>query len=87
MTVVCYSVYTIESKTAQEHPHLWITVPIVIYTLCRYMYLVYQKGMGGEPEEALMHDRAMQIAILLWLATVLLLLAFDHGATPVLKLS
>jgi hypothetical protein len=51
------------------------------------MYLVYQKGMGGEPEEVLLHDRPMKVAIVLWLITILLLLALDHGTTSLLKLS
>jgi 4-hydroxybenzoate polyprenyltransferase len=86
MTIVCYSVYSIESETAHQHPHLWITVPIVIYSLCRYMFLVYQKGMGGEPEKVLKRDPAMKIAVALWLIVVVLLFAFDHPGVPLLKL-
>ncbi len=77
VTIVCYSVYSIESETAKAHPHLWVTVPIVIYSVCRYLYLVYQKGWGGAPDEVLLKDRMLQIAIGVWFATVLLLFAFD----------
>lgn len=77
VTIVCYSVYSIESETARAHPHLWVTVPIVIYSVCRYLYLVYQKGWGGAPDEVLLKDRLLQIAIAVWFATVLLLFAFD----------
>lgn len=78
-TIVCYAVYSVESDTARIHPHLWLTVPVVIYTLFRYMYLVYQKGWGGAPEEVLKQDRLMQVAILVWLALVLLIFRFDYG--------
>jgi 4-hydroxybenzoate polyprenyltransferase len=78
-TIVCYSVYSVESPTAHLHPHLWITVPVVIYALFRYMYLVYQKGWGGAPDEVLQKDRGLQAAIFVWFLLVMLLLKFDHG--------
>ncbi len=87
MTIVSYSVYTIESETAKQHPHLWLTVPIVIFSIFRYLYQVYQKGMGGEPEEVLRKDRTMQVSILLWLVTILLLFVFDKAGKPLLGLS
>ncbi|HEV2473850.1 MAG TPA: decaprenyl-phosphate phosphoribosyltransferase, partial [Chthonomonadales bacterium] len=77
-TIVSYSVYSIESRTAMLHPHLWVTVPIVLFGFFRYLYLVYQKGWGGAPEEALLKDRTMQMALAAWVATVLFLFAFDR---------
>lgn len=78
-TIVCYSVYSVESDSAKLHPHLWMTVPVVIYALFRYMYLVYQKGWGGAPEEVLKQDRVMQIAIVVWFVLVMALFKFDTG--------
>ena len=77
ITIVCYSVYTIESDTSKSHPHFWITVPFVMYGVCRYLYLVYQKGWGGAPDEALLKDRMLQVSILLWFGAVVLLFLFD----------
>ena len=79
-TIVCYSVYSVESDSAKLHQHLWITVPVVIYCLFRYMYLVYQKGWGGAPEEVLKQDRIMQIAIVVWFVLVMALFKFDTGS-------
>lgn len=86
VTIVCYSVYSIESETAKAHPHLWLTVPFVIYGVCRYLYLVYQKGWGGAPDEVLLKDRALQISIALWFVTVMLLFAFDTAGRPLFGL-
>ena len=86
VTIVCYSVYTIESDSAKEHPHLWITVPIVIYSVCRYLYLVYQKGEGGAPDEVLAKDRTLQVAIVLWFITMMILFMFDKAGVPFLGL-
>ena len=86
VTIVCYSVYSVESDSAKAHPHLWMTVPIVIYSVCRYLYLVYQKGEGGAPEDVLKQDRSMQVSILVWLITAMLLLKFDIAGRPFLGL-
>lgn len=77
VSIVCYSVYTVESVTAHLHPHLWLTVPVVIYGLCRYLYLVYQEGMGGAPEEVLLTDRAIQVTLILWFLMVAVLFKYD----------
>ncbi len=77
VTIVCYSVYSVESNTARLHPHLWLTVPFVIFGVCRYLYLVYQKGWGGAPDEVLLKDRALQVSIALWFITVMLLFCYD----------
>ncbi len=77
ITIVCYSVYTIESDTSKTHPHLWITIPFVLYGVCRYLYLVYQKGEGGAPEDALRKDRMLQLAIICWFVSVVLLFLYD----------
>jgi 4-hydroxybenzoate polyprenyltransferase len=82
VTIVCYSVYGIESETAHLHPHLWVTIPIVIYSVCRYLYLVYQKGWGGAPDEVLQKDRPLQVAIVLWFIVVMLLFLFDRTGQP-----
>lgn len=77
MTLISYSVYAVESPSARSHPHLWATVPIVLYGLFRYLYLVYRKGWGSAPDEVLLQDRPLQITILLWFLLVLILFAFD----------
>jgi 4-hydroxybenzoate polyprenyltransferase len=82
ITIVCYSVYSVESDTALHHPHLWITVPFVIYGVFRYLYLVYQRGWGGAPDEVLLKDRTLQVTMLLWFVTVMLLFLFDRAGQP-----
>ncbi len=81
VTIVCYSVYSIESNTAKAHPHLWTTVPVVMFGIFRYFYLVYQKGWGGAPDEVLLQDRTLQVGIVVWFVLVVLLFLFDtpHG--------
>ena len=77
VTIVCYSVYSVDSPTAATHPHLWITVPFIIYGVCRYLYLVYQKGWGGAPDEVLLKDRELLVSVILWFVAVMLVFKFD----------
>ena len=82
VTIVCYSVYSVDSPTAVTHPHLWVTVPFIIYGVCRYLYLVYQKGWGGAPDEVLLKDRELLISVILWFVVVLLVFKFDTIGRP-----
>lgn len=64
-TVVSYFLYTFRSG---QHLSSMITVPFVLFGLFRYLYLVYSENSGGSPEEIVIHDRPLQIAVLLWIA-------------------
>ena len=68
--IVSYSVYCISSPTAALHPWLVLTVPVVLYSLLRYMYLVLHCRQGGQPEDIFLTDRPIQVAILLWVAMI-----------------
>lgn len=70
-TVVSYSLYTFFSETAEKHSGLMWSIPFVFYGLFRYLYLVYSKNLGGNPEEILLTDRPLLIDILLWLFVVI----------------
>ena len=48
---------------------MMLTIPVVLYGLLRYLYLVHQRNEGGSPEEILLRDRPLMIDIFLWLAT------------------
>jgi hypothetical protein len=49
---------------------MMLTVPFVLYGLMRYQQLSSSEDViSGNPEEVLLKDRPIQIAILLWLLT------------------
>ena len=49
---------------------MMLTVPFVIYGLMRYQFLsCSQNTSTASPEEILLKDRPLQIAIILWLLT------------------
>ncbi len=70
-TVVAYSLYTFFRPEAPGNHALMLTIPFVVYGIFRYLYLVQVEHAGGAPEDILLSDRPLQIAILLWGLTVL----------------
>ncbi len=53
-----------------EGKYLMATVPIVIYGVMRYLYIIYEKKEGESPERVLLTDRPLLIAVILWLVMV-----------------
>ncbi len=69
-TVLAYSLYTLSQETIDRHgtDRLKYTIPLVIMGMFRYLYLVHQRGGGGEPESALLGDRPLQAVLLAYAA-------------------
>lgn len=77
-TIIAYSLatFTAPSVPLKPYPLLMSTIPFVIYALFRYMYLIFQRGEGGTPEELLFKDRPLQAAIGCWGLLVIGIMAF-----------
>ncbi len=63
--MITYIIYTVESPTLiKDGQNLGvITVPIVIYGLFRYLYLIHVEEEGSAPDEVLLTDRPLQATI------------------------
>ncbi len=70
-TIVAYSLYTFSAPNVPENHSMMLTIPFVVYTIFRYLYLIEVKHAGGAPEEILLSDRPFQAAMFLWAVTVL----------------
>jgi len=79
-TVTAYARYTMSPETvAKFHTALLpATLPFVLYGVFRYLYLLYQRQLGGNPSDAVLHDRALLVNTLLWMASVLLIIYGTH---------
>ncbi|MCC6475808.1 decaprenyl-phosphate phosphoribosyltransferase [bacterium] len=70
-TIVAYSLYTISDDTFRHYGTrnlLW-TLPFVVYGLFRYLYLIHNRGEGGDPTKLLVKDVATLLNVLLWAFT------------------
>jgi 4-hydroxybenzoate polyprenyltransferase len=70
-TIVAYSLYTFSAPNVPENHSMMLTIPFVVYTIFRYLYLIEVKHAGGAPEEVLLSDRPFQIAMVMWGVAVL----------------
>ena len=70
-TIVAYSLYTFTAPNVPANHSMMLTIPFVLYAIFRYLYLVQVKHAGGAPEEILLSDHPLQIAIVLWALAVL----------------
>jgi len=79
-TVLAYALYTVAPDTVAKvgSEGLMATVPIVLYGLFRYLYLLHRHELGGSPTRALLTDRPLLICVVIWLATAAVVINASH---------
>lgn len=73
LAILTYSLYTFSAPNLPDNHSMMLTIPFVLYGFFRYLYLVQVKHSGEAPEEILFTDRPLQIDLVLWALTVLLI--------------
>jgi 4-hydroxybenzoate polyprenyltransferase len=75
-TLITYTIYTLEapSPLLAETQLGILTVPFVLYGVFRYLYLIYVRGEGSAPDEVLLNDRPLQVDIVLFALTFVVIL-------------
>lgn len=74
-TIICYSMFTFSSGRTI---HLMWTIPLVIYGVFRYLYLVHVEEKGGSPDRILLEDKHILYTVLLYvLAVIVILITFE----------
>ncbi|GAC1384573.1 MAG: decaprenyl-phosphate phosphoribosyltransferase [Ktedonobacteraceae bacterium] len=71
-TLMSYSLYTFQGPTGNHR--LMITIPLVLYGMFRYLYLVYMRMEGGSPDEVLLRDRHILGTVVLCVAIIITVL-------------
>lgn len=77
--IVSYSLYTFLAEGLPENHAMMLTIPLVIYGVFRYLYLIHIRHEGGAPEEILLRDRPTQLALGLGVVMVVLALYVLEG--------
>lgn len=66
-TIISYSLYSVSSETKEKFGSGFIfTIPIVLYGILRYLYLIYEKK-EGEPTKLVLEDFPLLLTILIWI--------------------
>jgi 4-hydroxybenzoate polyprenyltransferase len=71
LTITCYIMFTVWPDTVERHgtTNLVYTVPLVLYGLFRYDYLIYRLEDGGNPTDHLLTDRPLIVTLAVWAVT------------------
>lgn len=62
---------TIFFQKGSEAKFLMATIPVVIYGVMRYLYVIYEKREGESPERVLLKDKPLLITVVIWLIMVI----------------
>ncbi|MFC6648851.1 decaprenyl-phosphate phosphoribosyltransferase [Paenibacillus rhizoplanae] len=70
-TIISYSLFTFTSgRTIQL---MW-TIPLVIYGIFRYLYLIHIENKGGAPDKVLFEDKHILFTVVIYVISVVLIL-------------
>jgi 4-hydroxybenzoate polyprenyltransferase len=78
-TVVSYALYAVAPETALRlgTPYLVWTVPLVLFGVFRFLYLLYQRPSERNPTETILTDAPFLANVALWLGMVVALIYFS----------
>jgi 4-hydroxybenzoate polyprenyltransferase len=75
-TILAYGMYTVAPQTISLHgsSDLIFTLPLVVYGIFRYLFLVYQRSSGNDAAKEILQDWHMLMVSLSWGISVLIIL-------------
>ena len=62
-----------------EAKYLMITVPLVLYGVMRYLYIIYEKREGESPERVLLTDTPLLSTVIAWLIAIVIIIYYLGG--------
>jgi 4-hydroxybenzoate polyprenyltransferase len=80
-SVLAYALYAVAPETVEKYhtQDLIFTIPLVLYGIFRYLYLMYQRAGQRNPTEAILRDPPFLLNLLLWGLAVVWIV---YGRTP-----
>ncbi len=64
--LMTYALYTFSAENLPRSHSMMLTIPVVLYGLFRYLFLIREGDIGGAPEELLFRDRPLLISVAVW---------------------
>jgi len=71
--IIAYSLYTFSAPNLPDNHVMMLTIPFALYGILRLLAIIQEGENAGAPEEILLKDRPLQVTILLWGLSVLLI--------------
>ena len=66
-----YALFAQSSDSLSDFPLMLLTLPIVLYGVFRYWYLVLVQGKGEQPEEILLNDRGILFTVIVYILAIM----------------
>ena len=69
--VVMYMLYSFSTEVSLKlgTENLFLTIPVVVDGIFRYLYLIHKEDKGGSPTRVLIGDRPILLTVVLWVLT------------------
>jgi 4-hydroxybenzoate polyprenyltransferase len=79
--LMTYALYTFAAENLPKNHSMMLTIPVVLYGLFRYLFLLHkQASAGASPEDLLFEDRPLLGAVALWLVVAVLVMYADSSS-------
>jgi 4-hydroxybenzoate polyprenyltransferase len=72
--IMAYSLYTFSAENLPRDHSMMLTIPLVLYGVFRYLYLVRVKRLGGTPEDMLLSDPGLLGTVAAWCTLTIVIL-------------
>lgn len=72
-TIISYAFFTF---TSGRSIYLMWTIPLVIYGIFRYLYLIHIENKGGKPDEILLEDKPILVTVTLYAIMLVVILLY-----------
>jgi 4-hydroxybenzoate polyprenyltransferase len=76
--LMTYALYTFSAENLPKNHSMMITIPVVMYGLFRYLFLIREGDIGGTPEELLFRDRPLLVSVIVWALLAVTMLYLEH---------
>ena len=70
--LICYALFTVDVRTSR-HDVMGYTIPLALYGMFYYLYVVRVKRGGGAPDEALYKEKPILMVVLVYFLSIILI--------------
>lgn len=80
VAIITYTFYTVSSDTIAKFgtTNLVYTVPIVLYGILRYLYLIHQENEGENPTDLIINDKPLLVCGITWVIAAVTIVHYFH---------
>lgn len=68
--IMCYALFTMDSNTKNSRA-MSLTIPLVLYGIFYYLYVLHVKNGGGSPDESLYREKPILITVAVYVLYVI----------------